>query len=85
MKTPEELKKDADTLVGISDLKYRVELTRVHKKRVAPAGKIFLVAHVKDGKDSYSESVAVLLATPEKELNEMAQTMINQIKKQYSL
>jgi len=70
-------------------LQYKVELTRVHNKNTAPVGKIFLVVHVKQrtkkGFNNYKKSFAVLLGTPEDRLNEMSQSMIDQIKKQFSL
>jgi ribosomal protein S4E len=73
----------------IPEFQYRVELTRVHNKRLPPAGKIFLVAHVKHRTklrfDTYSKAFPVLIGTPEDQLNEMSQKMIDQIKKQYSL
>lgn len=68
---------------------YKVDVTRVHKKRVAPAGKIFLVVSVKNktksGDTIYTSCYPILLGTPEDRINEMAQQMIDSIKKEYGL
>ena len=65
--------------------KYRVELTRVHKKQIANQGKMFLVAHIKNGVYTYTSSYQILLSTPEEDINVMSQAMFERIKNQYSL
>ena len=68
-----------------NNYKYRVELTRVHKKQLANQGKIFLVAHIKDGAYTYTSSYQILLATSEEDINAMSQAMFERLKAQYSL
>jgi len=78
---------------------YKVELSRVVKKQIgkknkivrqiAPEGKIFLVVLCKEpskfGTVTYTKTFPILLGTPQDRIDEMAEQLYLQLKKQYSL
>lgn len=78
---------------------YKVELNRTHKTtfgkknkkvvHIAPEGHIFLVVICripsKEGVNKYSKHFAILSGTPQERIDEMAEAMYWQIKKQFSL
>lgn len=78
---------------------YKVELSRTVKKPigkktrtvVAGSGKIFLVVICRGGKSKsgkapkYWKSFEILLGTPQENIDEMAEQLYQQLKKQFSL
>lgn len=94
-----EVHVDEAANIEVSKL-YKQELTRIvysfigkkNKKqtKIAPPGKIFLKVTVREGdpKNGYrdhSKSFAILANTPQYFIDEMAEQMFYQIKKQFSL
>lgn len=94
-----EVHQDEAANIQVAKL-YKQELTRVvytfvgkkNKKvtKIAPPGKIFLKVTVREGdpKNGYRDhfkSFPILAGTPQDRIDEMAEMMFFQIKKQYSL
>lgn len=94
-----EVHTDEAINIQVSKL-YKQELTRIvysfvgrkNKKqtRIAPPGKIFLKVTVREGdaKNGYRDhfkSFPILINTPQDRIDEMAEHMFYQIKKQFSL
>lgn len=68
-----------------SEQLFKVTFSRIFKGVHASPGKTWLLVKCKDKTRSYEKGFQILYNTPQEHINDMAQKLYEQIKKQFSL